>query len=118
MPAFAANLTVMFTDLPFLDRFEAVEYLFPYAFLPQTIVERLRAAGLRQAMFNLPPGDWEAGERGIAALPDRFEEFESGVERAPGLSRGDRHQAAPRHGRSGGCRGRRGGRELSAGRRP
>lgn len=90
MPRFAANLSMMFNEHSFLDRFgaaanagfEAVEFLFPYAERPEVVAERLRAAGLRQVLFNLPPGDWEAGERGIASLPGREREFEDGVTRA------------------------------------
>jgi 2-dehydrotetronate isomerase len=78
MPRFAANLTLMFNEVPFLDRFEAaakcgftaVEFLFPYAHPVEEIAMRLRANGLTQALFNLPPGNWEAGEKGFAALPD------------------------------------------------
>ena len=81
MPRFAANLTLMFTEVPFLERFgraaaagfEAVEYLFPYDFAPQAIAEELRRYDLTQALFNLPPGDWAAGERGFACRPERFE---------------------------------------------
>ena len=77
MPRFAANLTMMFTELPFLDRFSAaadqgfhwVEYLFPYEFAPEDLARALERNGLTQALFNLPPGDWEAGERGLACLP-------------------------------------------------
>ncbi len=90
MPKFAANLSMMFTEHAFLDRFDAaaaagfaaVEYLFPYEHPPEAIAERLRRNGLTQALFNLPPGRWESGERGIAALPDRFEEFKSGLAHA------------------------------------
>jgi hydroxypyruvate isomerase len=90
MPRFAANLTMMFTECPFLDRFDAaaqagftaVEYLFPYDHAPDAIAGRLRSQGLTQALFNLPPGDWAAGERGLAALPDRFDELRNGVETA------------------------------------
>lgn len=90
MPRFAANLSMMFTEWAFLDRFEAaadagfeaVEYLFPYAVDADAIAERLQRHGLVQALFNAPPGNWEAGERGIAALPDRFEEFRAGIETA------------------------------------
>jgi 2-dehydrotetronate isomerase len=90
MPKFAANLSMMFTEHAFLDRFDAaaaagfaaVEYLFPYEHPPEAIAERLRRNGLTQALFNLPPGRWENGERGIAALPDRFDEFKSGLARA------------------------------------
>ncbi|KAB1073668.1 2-oxo-tetronate isomerase [Methylobacterium planeticum] len=88
MPRFAANLTMMFTEHAFLDRFaaaadagfRAVEFLFPYEHPPEAIGERLRRHGLTQALFNLPPGDWAAGERGIAALPGRFADLEAGVE--------------------------------------
>jgi hydroxypyruvate isomerase len=90
MPVFAANLSMMFNEWPFLDRFAAaadagftaVEYLFPYEATPEAISERLLRNNLQQALFNLPPGDWAAGERGIAALPGRFDELKSGVERA------------------------------------
>lgn len=83
MPRFAANLTMMFTEMPFLDRFEAaaqagfraVEFLFPYAFPAAAIGARLAALGLEQALFNLPPGDWERGERGLASLAGREAEF-------------------------------------------
>ncbi|TCN29361.1 2-oxo-tetronate isomerase [Sinorhizobium americanum] len=90
MPVFAANLTMMFNEWSFLDRFDAaaeagftaVEYLFPYEAPPEAIADRLARNGLQQALFNLPPGDWAAGERGIAALPGRFDELKSDVERA------------------------------------
>ncbi|SDP86833.1 hydroxypyruvate isomerase [Phyllobacterium sp. YR620] len=90
MPVFAANLTMMFNEWPFLDRFDAaadagfsaVEYLFPYDAAPEALAERLERNRLQQALFNLPPGDWAAGERGIAALPGRFDELRSGVGRA------------------------------------
>lgn len=87
MPRFAANLSMMFTELPFLDRFAAaaqvgfagVEYLFPYDDPPQAIAERLGAAGLEQVLFNVGPGDWDAGERGLAAIPGREADFEAAV---------------------------------------
>ena len=90
MPRFAANLTMMFTELPFLDRFSAaadqgfhwVEYLFPYEFAPEDLARALERNGLTQALFNLPPGDWEAGERGLACLPGREKEFDAALERA------------------------------------
>ena len=90
MPKFAANLSLMFTEHPFLDRFDAaaeagfaaVEFLFPYDHPAAAVAERLRRNDLTQALFNLPPGDWGAGDRGIAALPDRFEEFKTGLDRA------------------------------------
>jgi hydroxypyruvate isomerase len=87
MPRFAANLTMLFNEVPFLDRFEraakagfkAVEFLFPYAHPAQEIRERLDAHGLALVLHNLPAGDWDAGERGIACLPDRVDEFRAGV---------------------------------------
>jgi hydroxypyruvate isomerase len=90
MPRFAANLSMMFTEWPFLDRFEqaqkagfdAVEYLFPYAFDAGEIASRLQQFGLTQALFNLPPGAFDAGERGIAALAGREQELREGVETA------------------------------------
>ena len=90
MPKFAANLSMMFTEVDFLDRFEAaakagfkgVEFLFPYDFAKEDIAERLKANGLTQALFNLPPGNWEAGERGLAAMPGREAEFEAAVAKA------------------------------------
>lgn len=83
----AANLSMLFGEVEFLDRFGAaaaagfgaVEYLFPYEHAPSDLAGRLTEAGLTQALFNLPAGDWEAGERGIAALPDRVAEFREGV---------------------------------------
>lgn len=90
MPRFAANLSMMYTEVPFLDRFaaaaadgfDAVEYLFPYEHTPDDIAARLKAHGLTQALFNLPPGDWAAGERGMACIPGREAEFAASVERA------------------------------------
>lgn len=87
MTRFAANLTMMFTEHAFLDRFEAaakagfdaVEYLFPYDHPPEALAEQLRAHHLDQVLFNLPPGDWAAGERGMACLPGREEEFRESV---------------------------------------
>ena len=90
MPRFAANLTMMFNEVPFLDRFEAaakagftaVEFLFPYDHPPNEIGARLRGNGLTQALFNLPPGDWDAGEKGFAALPDRFADLQASLKTA------------------------------------
>ena len=87
MPRFAANLTMLFTEHPFLDRFEhaakagftAVEFLFPYAFSAEDIKQRLDANGLTLVLHNLPAGNWDAGERGMACHPDRIEEFRAGV---------------------------------------
>ena len=87
MPKFAANLSMMFNEWEFLDRFgaaadagfRAVEYLFPYAFEPDAIAARLESHGLTQALFNLPPGNWEAGDRGLAALPERATDFRASV---------------------------------------
>ena len=90
MPRFAANLTMLFTEFPFLDRFEraaragfkGVQFLFPYAFQARDIKARLDQFDLQLVLHNLPAGDWDAGERGIACHPDRAAEFRSGVERA------------------------------------
>ncbi|HEX5738782.1 MAG TPA: 2-oxo-tetronate isomerase [Hydrogenophaga sp.] len=90
MPRFAANLTMMYTEEPFLDRFaaaaldgfDAVEYLFPYEHAPAEIAARLKDHGLTQALFNLPPGDWAAGERGMACHPGREAEFATALEQA------------------------------------
>ncbi|MES2482336.1 MAG: 2-oxo-tetronate isomerase [Pseudomonadota bacterium] len=90
MPRFAANLSMMYTEVPFLDRFaaaardgfDAVEYLFPYDYHPDEIASRLKDHGLTQALFNLPPGDWAAGERGMACHPGRTAEFAATLEQA------------------------------------
>ena len=90
MPKFAANLTMLFNEVPFLDRFErasmagfsAVEFLFPYAFAANDIKARLDAHKLTLVLHNLPAGDWDAGERGIACLPGREDEFRAGVGKA------------------------------------
>ncbi len=90
MPRFAANLSLMFTEVPFLDRFAAaaaagfkgVEFLFPYAFDIADIRARLDAHGLQVVLFNLPPGHWDEGERGITALEGREDEFAAGVDLA------------------------------------
>ncbi|MEP6790434.1 MAG: hydroxypyruvate isomerase [Ramlibacter sp.] len=90
MPRFAANLTMMFNEVPFLDRFglaaqasfRAVEFLFPYAHPAAEIRERLDRHKLELVLHNLPAGDWDAGERGIACHPERVEEFRAGVARA------------------------------------
>jgi hydroxypyruvate isomerase len=90
MPQFAANLTLLFDEAPFLERFElaakagfrAVEFQFPYAFSARELRARLDAHGLALVLHNLPAGDWEAGERGIACHPDRVDEFRAGVARA------------------------------------
>jgi hydroxypyruvate isomerase len=90
VPKFAANLSFIFQEVGFLDRFAAaaacgfkgVEYLSPYDHRPEVIAEQLNRHGLEQALFNMPPGDWTAGERGIGALPGREQEFRDGVETA------------------------------------
>lgn len=90
MPRFAANLTMMFNEWSFLDRFaaaadagfEAVEFLFPYDHPADEVGKRLVDNRLTQALYNMPPGDWAAGERGLAALPGREAEFRAGVETA------------------------------------
>jgi hydroxypyruvate isomerase len=94
MPKFAANLTMLFTEVPFLDRFEraaqagfkAVEFLFPYAYPAEEIRQRMDAHGLALVLHNLPAGDWDAGERGIACHPDRVAEFREGVAQAIGYA--------------------------------
>ena len=88
MPKLAANLSMLFTEVDFMDRFQAasaagfdaVEYLFPYAFSAQDIRAQLQKHCLVQALFNAPPGDWAAGERGIACIPGREEEFRAGID--------------------------------------
>ena len=90
MPRFAANLSFLFTEVEFLDRFEGaaragfrgVEYMSPYEWPAEAIADRLRRHGLEQVLFNLPAGDWARGERGIACHPDRVAEFQEGVARA------------------------------------
>ena len=90
MTKLAANLTMLFNELPFLDRFEAaakagfqgVEFLFPYAFDAEEIANRLFSSKLNLVLHNLPAGNWEVGERGVACHPERIEEFKNGVETA------------------------------------
>ena len=87
MPKFAANLSMMFNEVPFLSRFAAaadagftgVEYLFPYEFPAELIAVELKANDLENVLFNLPPGDWASGERGTTCLPGREDEFRAGV---------------------------------------
>ncbi|MGZ8288759.1 MAG: 2-oxo-tetronate isomerase [Telluria sp.] len=91
MPKFAANLTTMFNEVRFLDRFaaaraqgfDAVEFQFPYAFPAAHIREQLDRCGLALAMHNLPPGDWDAGDRGMACDPARVAEFRDSL--VPGI---------------------------------
>jgi 2-dehydrotetronate isomerase len=90
MPRFAANLSMMFTEYDFLDRFaaaadagfQAVEYLFPYEYPADELARRLEAAGLQQALFNLPPGNWTKAERGLAALAGREADFAQALDLA------------------------------------
>lgn len=87
MPRFAANLSMMYQEVGFLDRFaaaakdgfRAVEFMFPYAHPAVEVAARLRSAGLENVLFNLPPGDFERGERGLAALPGREAEFAASI---------------------------------------
>ena len=87
MPKFAANLSMLFTEAPFIERFglahaagfKGVEFLFPYAFDSDDIKELLQRHQLQLVLHNLPPGDWQAGERGMACDPRRFEEFQASV---------------------------------------
>ncbi|MDR0933763.1 MAG: hydroxypyruvate isomerase [Burkholderiaceae bacterium] len=90
MPKFSANLSMLFTEVPFMERFDAaakagfkgVEYLFPYAFDMDQIAEKLKSNNLEMVLFNLPAGNWEGGDRGIAANPARMGEFQDGVGKA------------------------------------
>jgi hydroxypyruvate isomerase len=90
VPRLAANLSMMFNEVPFLERFaaaraagfEGVEFLFPYEFPAVELRQRLSGEGLTQVLFNMPPGDWAAGERGIASLPGRQSEFRESVKKA------------------------------------
>ncbi|MEY2769660.1 MAG: hypothetical protein RIQ38_79 [Pseudomonadota bacterium] len=95
MPRFAANLSMLFTEQPFLARFgaaraagfEAVEFLFPYAFETADIADQLQAHRLQLVLHNLPAGDWDAGERGLACHPLRVAEFRAGVAQAIGVAK-------------------------------
>jgi hydroxypyruvate isomerase len=88
MLRFAANLTLMYNEVSFLDRFaaaaddgfEAVEYVFPYAHPADDVAHRLQQARLTQALFNLPPGDWDSGDRGLACLPERRQAFAQSID--------------------------------------
>jgi hydroxypyruvate isomerase len=90
MPKFAANLSMLYGEHDFLERFAAaakdgfqgVEYLFPYAYEKQALVDALKKNKLTQVLHNMPAGDWDAGERGLACLPDRVGEFQDGVGKA------------------------------------
>jgi hydroxypyruvate isomerase len=90
MPKFCANLGFLFTEVPFLDRFaasakagfSAVEFSHPYDYSKEQLVDKLQQSGLQQALINMPAGNWAAGERGIACLPDRVNEFQEGVAQA------------------------------------
>ena len=90
MPRFSANLSFLFGEKPFLERFGAcreagfrfVEYAFPYEFDPGAVKKQLVEHGLIQVLFNLPPGDWAAGDRGLASDPSRIQEFSDGVDKA------------------------------------
>jgi len=90
LPRFAANLTMLFNEVPFMERFAAaakagfkgVEYLFPYDFPAEDLAKQLSTHGLTQVLHNLPAGDWGKGERGIAIFPDRVNEFKEGVTKA------------------------------------
>jgi 2-dehydrotetronate isomerase len=87
MPKFAANLSMLYPELDFLDRFQAaandgfkaIEYLFPYDYAADDLAAKLAACGLQQVLFNAPPGDWAAGERGLACIAGREAEFQAGI---------------------------------------
>ena len=95
MPKFAANLSFLYSEFGFLERFgaaaadgfSAVEYMSPYDVAAEDIADQLAKHGLTQALFNLPSGDWAGGERGIACLPDRVSEFRQGVDKAIAYAR-------------------------------
>jgi len=95
MPKFAANLSMMFNEVPFLDRFAAaaaegftaVEYLFPYEHAPEAIAKKLDENRLENVLFNMPPGDWAAGDRGMASIPGREKEFRESVAKALGYAK-------------------------------
>jgi len=95
MPKFAANLTMLFNEVDFLERFEkaasagfeAVEFLFPYDYSAEDLRKRLDDNKLKLVLHNLPAGDWAAGERGIACHPDRVNEFREGVAKAIGYAK-------------------------------
>ncbi|MDD3354673.1 hydroxypyruvate isomerase [Zoogloea sp.] len=90
MPRFSANLSFLFLEHPFLERFAAaaacgfrgVEFHFPYDFPADEIADAARRAGVAVVLFNFPAGNWAEGERGIACLPERVAEFQAGVEKA------------------------------------
>jgi 2-dehydrotetronate isomerase len=90
MPRFAANLSMLYPELDFLQRFEAaardgfkgVEFLFPFAYEPRELAARLKDNGLQQVLFNAPPGNWDGGERGLACMPGREKEFREGFVKA------------------------------------
>jgi len=90
MPKFAANLSMMFNEVPFLDRFEAaaragfsgVEFLFPYEYSPEEVAGKAKEAGVQIVLFNMPAGNWAAGERGLTGLPGREQEFRDNVAKA------------------------------------
>ena len=94
MPRFAANLSMLYNDLDFLQRFaaarrdgfQAVEFLFPYAYPAEQLAEQLQQHGLQQVLFNAPPGDWDNGERGMACQPGREAEFRAGIAKAIGYA--------------------------------
>src|SRR4029077_9420968 len=90
VPRFAANLSMLFNEIPFLDRFaaaaqagfQAVEFLFPYEHTPDAIAGQIREQNLELVLFNMPPGNWAGGDRGTACIPGREEEFRAGIDRA------------------------------------
>ncbi|MGH8697399.1 MAG: hydroxypyruvate isomerase [Burkholderiales bacterium] len=95
MPRFAANISFLFTEVDFLQRFQAarqagfgaVEFHFPYPYEHAALAAAVKEAGVEVVLFNLPPGDWEKGERGIACHPDRSAEFRDGVAKAIAYAR-------------------------------
>ena len=116
MPRFSANLSMLFGEHEFLDRFDAaaragfkgVEYIGPYDHAPDVVAARLKKNGLTQVLFNLPAGDWGKGERGIAVLPDRVDGIPARRRQGDHLCACARLRAGqlPRRHRAAGCRPR------------
>ena len=117
MPRFSANLTFLFNEVPFLERFteaalagfRAVEFAFPYDYQAKELASRIKAQRLEVVLFNTPPGNWEAGDRGLASLPGREHEFAASVATALRFAQALKCQPAARDGRRAAAGRRRGG---------
>ncbi len=107
MLRFSANLSFLFNEVPFLERFteaahagfRAVEFAFPYSYQAKELAARVQAQKLDVVLFNMPPGDWEAGDRGLASLPGREHDFAASVVDGAALRAGVEVQPAACHGR-------------------